>query len=90
MKDLTIRKVAGFSLLALAVLTWVIVASLPFLGLSVAQLALGTTAIVIVGEGAFWLSMFFLGSQYWQTIKSFFAKPFSCKRAVRKECTTEA
>ena len=83
------KKIAGFSLLSLAVLTWVIAASLPFLGLSVTEMAIGTTVIVIVGEGAFWLSMFFLGSQYWNNIKAFFAKPF--KRSAKPEVgTTEA
>ena len=71
------RKIAGFALLALAVTTWVIAASLPFLGLSVAELAAGTTAIVLVGEGAFWLSMFFLGSQYWHNVKMFFCRKMS-------------
>lgn len=84
------KKIAGFSLLSLAVVTWVIAASLPFLGLSVAEMAVGTTIIVIVGEGAFWLSMFFLGSQYWNNIKAFFAKPFKRSSKAESNCTTEA
>lgn len=84
------KKIAGFSLLSLAVLTWVVAASLPFLGLSVTELAIGTTVIVVVGEGAFWLSMFFLGSQYWNNIKAFFAKPFRRKAKQEADCTAEA
>lgn len=84
------KKIAGFSLLSLAVLTWVIAASLPFLGLSMTEMAIGTTVIVIVGEGAFWLSMFFLGSQYWNNIKAFFARPFKRAAEPEVECTTEA
>ena len=81
------KKIAGFSLLGLAVLTWVIAASLPFLGLSLAEMAVGTTAIVVIGEGAFWLSMFFLGSEYWQNMKNFFRCRFSSKK---EDCATEA
>lgn len=84
MKNSPMKKIAGFTLLGLAVLTWVIAASLPFLGLSVAEMAVGTTVIVIVGEGAFWLSMFFLGSEYWQNLKLFFCKRFSTNK---KDCT---
>lgn len=80
------KKVAGFSLLAFAVVTWVIAASLPFLGLTMAETAIGTTVIVILGEGAFWLSMFFLGSQYWHNVKRF----FRCRFSSNKEgCTSE-
>lgn len=80
------KKVAGFSLLAFAVVTWVIAASLPFLGLTMAEIAIGTTVIVVLGEGAFWLSMFFLGSQYWQNVKNF----FRCRFSSNKEgCTSE-
>ena len=82
----TLKKFAGFSLLGFAVLTWVIAASLPFLGLSLAETAVGTTIIVVLGEGAFWLSMFFLGSQYWQNVKRF----FRCRFSSNKEgCTSE-
>lgn len=80
------KKVAGFALLALAVVTWVVAASLPFLGLSLAETAVGTTIIVVVGEGAFWLSMFFLGSEYWYKVKTFFRCRFS---ANKEECTNE-
>lgn len=87
LSNTSFRKVAGFSLLALAVTTWVIAASLPFLGLSVAELAVGTTIIVVLGEGAFWLSMFFLGSQYWSNIKGFFCRRFSSEK---DNCSAEA
>lgn len=80
------KKVAGFSLLAFAVVTWVIAASLPFLGLTMAETAIGTTVIVVLGEGAFWLSMFFLGSQYWQNVKNFFRCRFSSNE---EGCTSE-
>lgn len=77
-------------MLSVAVLTWVIAASLPFLGLNMTEMAVGTTAIVIVGEAAFWLSVYFLGAQYWNNIKAFFTRPF--RRALKPEmdCTTEA
>lgn len=64
------KKIIGFILLGVTVLTWGIAVALPFLGLTVAQLAIATTATVIVGEGAFWFSMILLGSQYWARIKS--------------------
>ncbi len=81
------KKIVGFSLLGVTAITWILAVVLPFMGLSMAQLGMATTVIVIVGEGAFWLAIGLLGAQYWagikQRIKARFKKPLSSdKKAV--------
>jgi hypothetical protein len=51
-------------------LTWAAIATLPFFDFSISMIAAITTSLVVVGEVAFLLSVFFLGKEFLIKVKS--------------------
>lgn len=65
------KKVIGYILLILSFLAWGLIALLPFIELSKAQIAGATAGLVIAAEVLFWLSILLLGKEVWGEIKSY-------------------
>ena len=68
------KKVIGYFLFVLSFLAWAAIAILPFLNLSLEMSAAITTALIVGGEIAFFLSIALLGKEFSGKIKSFFKK----------------
>jgi len=64
------KKKLGYTLLILSFVPWGMIALLPFLDLSVGQIAAATTALIIAGECFFYLSIVLLGREAWEKVKA--------------------
>lgn len=62
-------KTLGYGLIALSTLAWIAVFIVPFVDLSVGQIAAFITALIIFAEVTFYLAMVLLGKPLWQKIK---------------------
>lgn len=60
-----VKKTLGYVCLALSILIWVTIAILPFVGVSLGELAAGATALVVFAEVLFWASVTLLGKEAW-------------------------
>lgn len=67
---LSIRKLLGYSLLAICALAWVAVVLVPFLDVSLSQGAAIVTGLIIVGEGAFMVGVVLLGKDIFNSVKA--------------------
>lgn len=65
------RHIIGYILLVLSCMAWLVIFVLPFLGLSGVQITTATTALVIVAEVLFWLSVILLGKEVIRKIKRY-------------------
>ena len=74
-------KLAGYIILGISILTWLMIPVVPFLGFSVAKIAGITTGLIIVGEITFYLSIFLIGKEFLIKIKN----KFSRKKDVSSE-----
>ena len=63
-------KLAGYIILGVSILTWLMIPVVPFLGFSVAKIAGITTGLIIVGEITFYQSIFFFGKEFLIKIKN--------------------
>ena len=68
------KKVIGYFLFVLSFMAWAAIATLPFLNLSIEKSAAITTALIVGGEIAFFLSIALLGKEFLGKIKRFFHK----------------
>lgn len=75
------RRVLGYSLLAISCLAWAIIPVIPFLSLSVAQKASWATVVFVFAEVTWWLAMPLLGKEIidyskaaWQRCKAFISR----------------
>ena len=68
------KKIIGYLFLILSFGVWAIIAVLPFTSLSVGNVALITTILVISGEILFIMSLALLGKEVWEYIKSIFSR----------------
>lgn len=66
------KKIFGYLCLILSVVTWGVIALLPFIEISKGQVAVITTALVIAGEILFLIAIALLGKEVWQHIKAIF------------------
>ena len=66
------KKVIGYFLFVLSFMAWAAIAILPFLNLSIEMSAAITTALVIGGEIAFFLSIALLGKEFLGKVKKNF------------------
>ena len=73
-RPITIRKVCGYTLLALSFLAWGAILALLLFRISVGVAAALTTGLIIAGEIAFYLGIALLGKDAWDKIKAFFRK----------------
>lgn len=69
------RKI-GYLFFALSFVPWMAIALLPLLDLSVAEIAGATTALLLSGEGFFYISLLLLGKEFWEKIKAWFSRGY--------------
>jgi len=67
-------KLAGYIILGISILIWLMIPVVPFLGFSVAKIAGITTGLVIAGEITFYLSIFLIGKEFLVKIKNKFRR----------------
>lgn len=65
------RRIIGYVLLALSVLAWAAILTLPFFGVSWAKATLAALVLVLIGEGAFLLAAALLGKDILAAIKAY-------------------
>jgi len=68
------RRIIGYTLFVFSWVAWAVIASLPFLGISLGLAAAITTGLLVVGETAFGVSLVLLGPDFWNKIKSLFSR----------------
>jgi hypothetical protein len=66
------KKVIGYFLFVLSFMAWAAIAILPFLNLSIDMSAAITTALIVGGEIAFFLSIALLGKEFLGKVKKNF------------------
>ncbi len=66
------KKVIGYFLFVLSFMAWAAIAILPFLNLSIEISAAITTALIVGGEIAFFLSIALLGKEFFGKVKKIF------------------
>jgi hypothetical protein len=67
-------KLAGYIILGISILIWLMIAVIPFLGFSVGEIAGITTGLVIAGEVTFYLSIFLIGKEFLVKVKNKFRR----------------
>lgn len=67
-------KLAGYIILGISILIWLMIPVVPFLGFSVGKIAGITTSLIIVGEITFYLSIFLIGKEFLIKIKNKFRR----------------
>jgi hypothetical protein len=65
-------KLAGYTLLAISTISFLMILVIPWFGYSKGEIAGIITGLIIVGEVTFYLSIFILGKTFWEKIKSYF------------------
>ena len=73
-RQMVLKKAAGYILLALSCLAWAAIFALPLFEISVGQVAALTTGLIIAGEATFFLGIALLGREAWEKIKAIFRK----------------
>ncbi|MEM6583216.1 MAG: transporter suffix domain-containing protein [Pseudomonadota bacterium] len=68
------KKAVGYTVLTLAMIAWGMIPLLPFIDLTLAQVAAATTFLLIAGELLFWGSVVLLGEEVWGGIKRLFKR----------------
>lgn len=72
MLDKRTKLAIGYLLFTLCWVLWLLLPVVAFLDLTGPQKALLSGGLIIVAEGAFWLSLIFLGKEFWEKIKTWF------------------
>ena len=67
-------KLAGYIILIISILIWLMIPAVPFLGFSVGKIAGITTGLIIAGEITFYLSIFLIGKEFLVKIKNKFRR----------------
>lgn len=65
-------KTTGYILFIICCLAWLLILVIPWLGYSKAQVAGIITALIIIGEVTFYVSLLLLGKSFWEKIKGWF------------------
>ena len=68
-KFASIAKPLGYFLMALSTIAWLAVFVIPFLDYDALEIAGIITALIIVGEVAFYVAILLLGKPFWEKIK---------------------
>jgi hypothetical protein len=63
-------RIAGYTVLIISILLWVLIAVIPFLGFSTKEMAGIITGLIIAGEITFYLGILLLGKTIYAKIKS--------------------
>ncbi len=67
-------KLAGYIILIISILIWLMIPVVPFMGFSVGKIAGITTGLIIAGEITFYLSIFLIGKEFLVKIKNKFRR----------------
>ena len=67
-------KLAGYIILGISILIWLMIPVVPFMGFSVGKIAGITTGLIIAGEITFYLSIFLIGKEFLVKIKNKFRR----------------
>jgi hypothetical protein len=70
----SMAKLAGYIILGISILIWLMIPVVPFLGFSVGKLAGITTGLIVAGEITFYLSIFLIGKEFLVKIKNKFRR----------------
>jgi len=62
-------KIYGYTLLILSIVCWGLILIVPVLDISAGWIAGITTALIIIGEIFFWLSIVLLGKEFYRKFK---------------------
>lgn len=65
-------RIIGYLLLAISAISFLMILVIPWFGYTKGQIAGLITGLIIVGEVAFYASMFILGKSFWEKIKAMF------------------
>ncbi len=74
------KTILGYFLFVLSFVAWAAIAVLPFFELSIAMASAITTALIIAGEVAFYVSIILLGKEFLIKVKNYFKKINIIKR----------
>jgi len=66
------KTIVGYFLFVLSFVAWAAIALLPFFELSITMASAITTALIIAGEVAFYVSIVLLGKEFLIKIKNYF------------------
>jgi hypothetical protein len=79
-------KIIGYSLFIICCISFLLILVIPWFGFSKGQIAGIITALIIVGEVSFYLSIFILGRSFYNKIKSIFKfhKPKTSDAGLKK------
>jgi hypothetical protein len=66
------KKCLGYILFIVSFLLWGVIAALPFFPLSLANIAILTTVILVISESLFAISLWILGKAFWVKVKQRF------------------
>jgi len=69
-----LKNILGYICLVLSFVTWGIIATFPFIGISKGEVAAATTFLFISGEVLFLISLALLGKEAWEKIKGIFKR----------------
>lgn len=67
-----LKKVIGCILLFLSIVSWGVIALLPFIDISKGEIAGAITFLIITGELLFWGSIVLVGKEVWVSLKGIF------------------
>ena len=70
-------KPLAYTLIAISTIAWTMVFVIPFLDFSVAEIAGIITALIIIGEVAFYIAILLLGKPLWEKIKHYWLQKIS-------------
>ncbi len=73
------KKIVGYLLFVLSFVAWGVITLLPSMDLTATEIASYTTALVVLGEVFFWLSLVLLGKDFMSKVKAFLKNIF-CKK----------
>ena len=67
-------KLAGYIILGISILIWLMILVVPFMGFSGGKIVGITTGLIIAGEITFYLSIFLIGKEFLVKIKNKFRR----------------
>ena len=70
-------KPLAYTLIAISTIAWTMAFIIPFLDFSIAEIAGIITALIIIGEVAFYIAILLMGKPLWEKIKNYWIQKIS-------------
>ena len=70
-------KPLAYTLMTISTIAWTMIFVIPFLDFSVAEIAGIITALIIIGEVAFYIAILLMGKPLWEKIKNYWLQKIS-------------